>query len=101
MNKLEARFALQLEAHRRNGEIDSYEFEGVTLKIGDDCRYTPDFFVVDNDGWIIFYETKGYFRDDAKAKIRSAAKQYPYFRFVLVTEDKATKLLIHKEYTWS
>lgn len=43
MNKTESEFALYLEAQKRNGEISRYQFEGVTLRWGNDMRYTPDF----------------------------------------------------------
>jgi hypothetical protein len=29
-----------------------------------------------------FHETKGFWRDDALVKIRAAAEQYPWFRFL-------------------
>lgn len=45
MNATESAFALLLEAKKRNGELDRYEFEGITLRWAD-MRYTPDFVVV-------------------------------------------------------
>lgn len=56
-------------------------FEEITLRLGDDCRYTPDFFVVADDGVLEFHECKGFWREDAKVKIRVAAEKYPMFRF--------------------
>jgi len=80
MNKTEKEFAIQLEAKKRAGLISEWKYEGITLKLGDDCRYTPDFMVIENDGTIGFDETKGFWRDDAKVKIKVAATMYP-FRF--------------------
>lgn len=57
-------------------------FEAVTLRLGDDVRYTPDFLVIAKDDVVEFHEVKGgFWRDDAKAKIRIAAEMYPMFRF--------------------
>lgn len=89
MNGTEKARAIELEAMRRDGRIASWAFERVTLKLADDCRYTPDFFVVDLLGGITFEETKGHWRDDAKVKIRVAAEQFPQFTFrALVAKPK-------------
>lgn len=60
--------------------------QNVTLKIGDDCRYTPDFLCV-GEGCIVFYEVKGFWRDDARVKIKVAARMFPWARFVAVQRD--------------
>jgi hypothetical protein len=78
MNGTERDFAIQLEARKRAGDIREWHFEGITLKLADDCRYTPDFMVVERDWTISFSETKGFWREDAKIKIRVAAKMYPF-----------------------
>lgn len=62
--------------------------QNVTLKLGDDCRYTPDFVVVTADGLAIAYEVKGFMRDDAQVKLKTAARQFPWFKFVLVKMTK-------------
>ena len=56
-------------------------YEEITLKLADDCRYTPDYWVLDEDDVLAFEEIKGFWRDDAKVKIRLAAKLFPQFRF--------------------
>jgi hypothetical protein len=78
MNKTERDWAIALEARRRAGGIREWHYGAVTLKIGEDCRYTPDFFVVYADGSVGFDEVKGFWREDAKVKLRAAAKQYPF-----------------------
>ena len=78
MNGTERDFAIQLEARKRAGDIREWFFEGMTLKLADDCRYTPDFMVIDKDCTILFMETKGFWREDAKIKIKVAAKMYPF-----------------------
>ena len=81
MNGTEREFAIRLEADRRNGKIEAWRFEAITLVLAPDCRYTPDFFIVECDGSITVAETKGYWRDDAKIKIRVAARLFPEFTF--------------------
>ena len=60
----------------------------VTLRLGHDCRYTPDY-VCASEGpgeWEInAFEVKGFQRDDAMVKLRVAAREYPWIRFHLVT----------------
>lgn len=87
MNKTEKRRAIELEALKRDGAIHSWAYEKVTLKLADDTRYTPDFFVVELDGSIRFEEIKGFWRDDAKVKIKVAAQQFP-FRFVSLVASR-------------
>ncbi|MGB1012793.1 MAG: hypothetical protein ACPG4T_01570 [Nannocystaceae bacterium] len=52
------------------------------------CRYTPDFFVVTDDGKMICYETKGQRREDAIVKIKAAAEKFPWFLFILVEHKR-------------
>lgn len=46
MNKLEAEYASYLESLRLAGDILEYKYEPESLKLGKDCRYTPDFRVI-------------------------------------------------------
>lgn len=87
MNRLEARYAEYLEARRLAGEIHQWWFEALTLKLADDCRYTADFLVQLPDGTLELHETKGHWRDDAKVKVRLAAKLFP-FRIVAARWSK-------------
>lgn len=81
MNGTERRRGIELEAMKRDGLIREWRFESVTLKLAPDCRYTPDFYVIDNAGAVTLEETKGFWRDDAKVKIRVAARLFPEFTF--------------------
>lgn len=81
MNGTERARAIVLEARKRDGQIRDWRFEQVTLKLAPDCRYTPDMYVVHNDGSVEFEECKGFWRDDAKVKIRVAARLFPEFKF--------------------
>jgi len=86
-NKLETSYAGLLELRRRAGEILAWEFERLTLVLADGTRYTPDFLVVFSDHFEI-HETKGFWRDDARVKIKVAATIFPWFRFVGVERKK-------------
>jgi len=59
MNKTEARYAQHLEAHQRIGLLLWYGFEAITVKLGNDCRLTPDFLVMYPDGHLELHDTKG------------------------------------------
>lgn len=90
MNGTERARAIVLEAQKRDGQLADWRFESVTLKLAPDCRYTPDFYKLHNDGSVEFEETKGFWRDDAKVKIRVAARLFPEFRFVALKLTRGT-----------
>lgn len=83
MNKTEAAYAAVLEQEKQAGQILWYRFEGVKLRLADNTFYSPDFFVMRASGLLEAHEVKGHWQDDARAKIKIAADQYP-FRFVAV-----------------
>lgn len=90
MNKTEAAYAQHLHALQLAGQIRSWKFEAITLRLADNTRYTPDF-LVEADGLLTlpmrvleFHEVKGFWRDDAKVKFKVAAELFPMFRFVAV-----------------
>lgn len=85
MNKTEARYASHLELRRIRGEVASYTFEKVKIRIADNTFYTPDFFVVLPTMEIEFHEVKGFWEDDARVKIKVAAETFPA-RFIAVKE---------------
>lgn len=58
----------------------------MTFRLGDDCRYTPDFMAI-KDNELIAYEIKGFMRDDALVKIKVASRLFGFIRFVLVTRE--------------
>lgn len=80
MNKTEAEYALFLEARKQAGEILWYAFEPIKLRLADSTFYTPDFAVMGQDRVFECHEVKGFWRDDARVKIKVAAAQHP-FRF--------------------
>ncbi len=85
MNKTEARYAQHLEALKATGRVLWYRFEGMKLRLADNTFYTPDFVVLPHTGVLEMHEVKGHWQDDARAKIKIAADQYP-MRFLAVQE---------------
>jgi hypothetical protein len=85
-NKTEAAYELELERQKQVGDILWYRFEGLTFKLADDCRYTPDFIVLLANGELECREIKGariIFQSDAKVKVKVASAMFPV-RFVVV-----------------
>lgn len=90
MNKTEAAYDAHLHLRKHAGEIVWHKFEGLKLRLADNTFYTPDFAVMAADGVIECHEVKGYWMDDARAKIKIAADIYP-FRFLAI-KARAKKL---------
>ena len=89
-NKLEIAYEEHLEVLRRAGDIEWYEFEAMKFEIGKRCWYTPDFAVLakatGGGGAFAFecHEVKGYWRDDARVKIKACAAKFWWIRWVAV-----------------
>jgi hypothetical protein len=90
MNGTEERFAQTLEEWRVTGVIRWWAFEALKIRLADKTTYSPDFVVVDADRELLCYEVKGFWRDDARAKIKIAAEHFPA-RFVAVSWDAKRK----------
>ena len=86
MNATEAEYEAVLDGLRHHGEIAWYKFEGVKLRLADNTFYTPDFAVMRAGGQFECHEVKGFWRDDARAKIKIAADLYP-FEFVALRKQ--------------
>ena len=82
-NKTEAAYEAFLEALRMTGGVAWFKFEGVKLRLADNTFYTPDYAVMLSNGQMEMHEVKGFWQDDARAKIKIAAELYP-FRFLAV-----------------
>jgi hypothetical protein len=77
-NKTEAAYGAHLAAEQRAGAVLWWRYGSVTLRLADDTRFTPDFCVMLADSCELqFHEVKGFFREDAKIKIKVAAEMYP------------------------
>ncbi len=88
MNKMEEAYAKRLEELRLTGQIEGYVFEAVKLKLASRTFYTPDFLVIAKGGFVELHEVKGHWEDDARVKIKVAARQFPWFSFVAITKKK-------------
>ena len=83
MNKTETRYALHLEHLRRTGQIASYHFERLTIRLAEHTRYTPDFLVVLPGGRQEIHEVKGaHVYEDSWIKFKISAEMNPWWRFV-------------------
>lgn len=91
MNKLEAMYAAHLEVLRRAGKIIFWRFESAKFRLADRTWYTPDFYIMRQDGTLEIHETKGFWEDDARVKIKVTAEQFPELVFVAVQWDKSAK----------
>jgi hypothetical protein len=85
MNQTEAAYAAYLEQLRHAGEVAWFKFEGFKLRLADSTFYTPDFAVLAGSGHLECHEVKGFWEEDARAKIKIAASLYP-LRFLAVTK---------------
>lgn len=88
LNKAERAFLAVLRAEQRLGNVSWIGIQNITIKIGDDCRFTPDFWAI-VAGKLKAYDVKAAWKgnkphveDDAKAKIQVAARTYRFIEFV-------------------
>lgn len=92
MNGLEKRYAAHLDSRKATGEILGWKFEPLKLKLAKATFYNPDFGVLMLGGRIELHETKGHWEDDARVKIKWAAKDFgEWFGVVGVQWDKTAK----------
>jgi hypothetical protein len=97
MNRTETKYAEFLWGEQIAGRVLWYLFEGITLKLAEKLRFTPDFAVLRSDGLIELVDCKGrtnvtrasgervekaYAQDDSRQKAKMAGSLFP---FVIVT----------------
>lgn len=84
MNKTEQAYVAEvLDPELRAGLILWYRFEAIKLRLADNTFLTVDFPVITAAGELEFREVKGRWTDNARAKTKVAAAQYP-FRFFAI-----------------
>jgi len=81
MNKTEGAYAQHLEMLKRAGEILWYRYEAIKLRLADGAWFTVDFFVLTRDCVLEAHETKGFWREAARVRIKVVAEIYP-FKFI-------------------
>lgn len=85
-NRLEADYAALLELRKRAGELHDWRYQPLRLILANRCTYEPDFLVIATDQTLELHETKGgWFRDDARVKVKVVARLFPWFKLVIVT----------------
>lgn len=88
MNKLEAKYSEHLEWMLRAGDIIRWRFEPQKLRLAPKTYFDVDFMVTYPGNRIEMHEVKGHWEDDARVKIKVAAKEFPEYAFVGVMWDK-------------
>jgi len=64
-----------------------HEANGIQIEFQLASGQSKDIFAVRlKNGELEFHEVKGFWRDDARVKIKTAAYQYPIFHFIAVTK---------------
>ena len=82
-SKTEARYADLLKLRQACGEIERWWYEGLKLRLAKETFYTADFLVhIAGKTRLELHEVKGFWREDARIKIKVAAAHYPCFAFV-------------------
>lgn len=89
MNQTEKSYEQHLKLRLSAGEIIWYRFEGYKFRLADNTFYTPDFAVMLPSGLLEMHEVKGIWMDDARAKIKIAADQYPHPFFAVKAIKKS------------
>lgn len=92
MNATETRYATHLAELKLAGDVLWWRFEPVKLLLAPLTTLTPDFMVMLADGSLEMHDVKGakaIYEDDAKVKMKVAAKDYPFvFRVVFPKAKK-------------
>lgn len=108
MTKLETAYGAHLGLQKAAGEILAYWFEEITLKLGPDVRYTPDWLVMRTDRVLELHETKPIggagirakggprFGNDSIVKLRACAGSFPFPCFIVTPEDKGMTRWVKK-----
>lgn len=87
MNKLEAAYDQHLDLQKAAGEILWHRFQPMRLRLATGAYYKPDFGVQRPTGPFELHETKGFWREAARVRIKVAAELFPFFRFIAIKRD--------------
>lgn len=84
LNKTERAYLAYLRAIHPDAWIG---VQNITLKLAFDCRLTPDFVIVYEDGSIEMVDVKGFQREDALIKMKIAARLFPWATFTIASRS--------------
>lgn len=88
MNDTEKAYAEFLEQRKIAGEIVSYKFHPMRVRLADNTYYEVDFIVVKADMVLEIHEVKGGFTSDkGQLKIKLCAESLPYFGMFKATKQ--------------
>lgn len=108
MSKVEIAYDAHLALQKAAGEIVEFWFNKITLKLGPDCHYKPDFMVMRTDRVLELHETKPIggagirakggprFGNDSIVKLRACAGSFPFPCFIVTPEDKGMSRWVKK-----
>lgn len=80
LNRDEQRYADELSAQKTLGKIQEWYFGALKFVLAPKTTYTPDFLVIGQDN-IEIIEIKGFLRDDAAVKFKTAARVHSWARW--------------------
>ena len=80
MNGWEERYSAKLDLALYAGAIRGWWFEATKFRLASRTWYLPDFLVEYTDGHLEAHEVKGFWRDDARVKVKVFAKEFPWLR---------------------
>ena len=86
-SKWEEAYAYNLDLQKKIGIILDWRIHPIKFRLAKATFYTPDFLVITCDAFEI-HEVKGYMRDDAAVKLKTAAEMFPWFRWYLIRWEK-------------
>lgn len=86
MNKLESAYGAYLDMLKHSGEVLWWRFQPLKLRLADGSYFTPDFGVLMRSSMFELHETKGFWREAARVRIKIAAEIFP-FRFIAIKRD--------------
>ena len=90
----EARAAELLDIRLRAGEIRSWVYEGMHVRLPGDIMYRADFVIQMWDGRICAWEVKGRMLEPARIKLRQAVERYPNIEWYLLRKDMVPHRLL-------
>ena len=85
INGRKKRVAVDIHVHVR-------DFEAIRLRLGHGAWFKPDFAVLPKDDRLEFHETKGFWREAGRLRIKVAASTYP-FKFIAIKRVKGNFII--------